>query len=82
MCKLAGCAETGEAEICSLCFGNGGQTLATVRYQSAGHCFAVNEEGEVISLVFVGFFLFVFGFLFFFFKKKFWCLTFKWVLQL
>lgn len=47
MCKLAGCAEKGEAEIYSLCFGNGRQTLATVRYQSAGHCFAVNEEGEV-----------------------------------
>lgn len=47
--------EKGEAEIYSLCFGNGRQTLATVHYQSAGHCSAVNQEGEVDVW---GFFLF------------------------
>lgn len=52
MFKLASCVEKGEAEIYSVCFGNGRQTLATVRYQSAGHCSAVNQEGKVDVWVF------------------------------
>lgn len=53
MWKLAGCMEKGGAEIYSLCFENGRQTLATFHYQSAGHCSAVNHEEKVDHFIFI-----------------------------
>lgn len=50
---MAGGVERREAGIYSLGAGDGGQTVATVHYQPAGHWSLVNQEQEVDNFLFL-----------------------------